>query len=90
MYLSFDIDVVDLGLAPGTGTPEVGGLTSREVIRLIRGLEGLIIVSADIVEVSPSYDGPGEQTALIAAQVAFEILTNWAIAARSSQRQMKS
>lgn len=82
VYLSFDIDVVDPGLAPGTGTPEVGGFTSREVIRLLRGLEGLNIVGADIVEVSPAYDGPGEQTALVAAQVAFEILTNWAIAAK--------
>lgn len=80
VYLSFDIDVVDPGLAPGTGTPEVGGLTTREVIRMLRGLEGVNIVGADIVEVSPSYDGPGEQTALVAAQVAFEILTNWALA----------
>jgi len=82
VYLSFDIDVVDPGLAPGTGTPEPSGFTSREVIRLLRGLEGLNIVGADIVEVSPAYDGPGEQTALVAAQVAFEILTNWAIAAK--------
>ncbi|KAK7749033.1 hypothetical protein SLS53_001059 [Cytospora paraplurivora] len=82
VYLSFDIDVVDPGLAPGTGTPEVGGFTSREVIRLLRGLEGLNVVGADIVEVSPAYDGPGEQTALVAAQVAFEILTSWAIAAK--------
>ncbi|KDN60248.1 putative guanidinobutyrase [Colletotrichum sublineola] len=79
VYLSFDIDVVDPGLAPGTGTPEVGGFTSREVIRLLRGLEGIDIVGADIVEVSPQYDGPGEQTSLVAAQVAYEILTNWAI-----------
>lgn len=78
VYLSFDIDVVDPGLAPGTGTPEVGGFTSREVIRLLRGLEGLNIVGADIVEVNPSYDGPGEETALVAAQVAYEILTTWA------------
>ena len=79
VYLSFDIDVVDPGLAPATGTPEPGGLTSREVIRLLRGLEGFNIVGADIVEVSPAYDGAGEQTALIAAQVAYEILTNWAL-----------
>jgi agmatinase len=78
VYLSFDIDVVDPGLAPGTGTPEVGGFTSREVIRMLRGLEGVNIVGADIVEVSPSYDGPGEETALVAAQVAYEILTTWA------------
>lgn len=79
VYLSFDIDVVDPGLAPGTGTPEVGGFSSREVIRLLRGMEGLNVVGADIVEVSPPYDGQGEQTALVAAQVAFEILSNWAL-----------
>ncbi|KAK5989628.1 Putative agmatinase 2 [Cladobotryum mycophilum] len=78
VYLSFDIDVVDPGLAPGTGTPEPGGFTSREIIHILRGLEGINVVGADIVEVSPAYDGPGEQTALIAAQVAYEILTNWA------------
>lgn len=76
VYLSFDIDVVDPGLAPGTGTPEMGGFTSREVIRLLRGLAGLNIVGADIVEVSPAYDGPGEHTALVGTQVAFEILTS--------------
>lgn len=84
VYLSFDIDVVDPGLAPGTGTPEVGGFTSREVIRLLRGLETLDVVGADIVEVAPAYDGPGEQTALVAAQVAYEILTNWAVKSSAS------
>ena len=77
VYLSFDIDVVDPGLAPGTGTPEPGGWTSREVIRILRGLEGLNVVGADIVEVAPAYDGVGEQTALVAAQVGYEILTSW-------------
>ena len=77
IYLSFDIDVVDPGLAPGTGTPEPGGWTSREVISILRGLEGLNVVGADIVEVAPVYDGVGEQTGLVAAQVAFEILTSW-------------
>lgn len=61
---------------PGTGTPEPGGWTSREVIRILRGLEALNVVGADIVEVAPAYDGVGEQTALVAAQVAFEILTS--------------
>ena len=61
---------------PGTGTPEPGGWTSREVIRILRGLEDLNVVGADIVEVAPAYDGVGEQTALVAAQVAFEILTS--------------
>lgn len=79
VHYSFDIDVVDPGLAPGTGTPEVGEFSSREVIRLLRGLEGLNVVGADIVEVSPPYDGQGEQTALVAAQVDLEILSNWAL-----------
>ena len=62
---------------PGTGTPEAGGWTSREVIRILRGLESLNVVGADIVEVAPAYDGRGEETALVAAQVGFEILTSW-------------
>lgn len=76
VYLSIDIDVIDPGLAPGTGTPEPGGWTTRELIRVLRGIEGLKVVGADVVEVSPSYDGSGETTALAAAQVAFEILTS--------------
>ena len=67
----------DYQQCPGTGTPEPGGWTSREVIRILRGLEGLNVVGADIVEVAPAYDGTGEQTALVAAQVGFEILTSW-------------
>lgn len=76
VYLSIDIDVIDPGLAPGTGTPEPGGWTTRELIRVLRGIEGLNVVGADVVEVSPSYDGNGEATALAAAQVAFEVLTS--------------
>lgn len=76
-YLSIDIDVIDPGLCPGTGTPEPGGWTSRELIRIIRGLEDLNVVGADIVEVAPAYDGTGEQTALTAAQLGFEIVTSW-------------
>jgi agmatinase len=76
VYLSLDIDVLDPGIAPGTGTPEPGGWTSREVIRILRGLEGLNVVGADVVEVAPAYDGPGEQTALAAAQVVYEMLTS--------------
>ncbi|KAL9595463.1 MAG: hypothetical protein Q9219_006423 [cf. Caloplaca sp. 3 TL-2023] len=67
----------DSGKCPGTGTPEPGGWTSRELIRIIRGLEDLNVVGADIVEVAPAYDGIGEQTALTAAQLGFEILTSW-------------
>ncbi|KAF2722556.1 Arginase/deacetylase [Polychaeton citri CBS 116435] len=76
VYLSIDIDVIDPGLAPGTGTPEPGGWTTRELIRVLRGIEGLNVVGADVVEVSPSYDGAGETTALAGAQVTFEILTS--------------
>ena len=68
--------MIDPGLAPGTGTPEPGGWTTRELIRILRGIEYLNVVGADVVEVSPSYDGTGETTALAAAQVAFEILTS--------------
>lgn len=76
VYLSVDIDVLDPGTAPGTGTPEPGGWTTREMIRILRGIEKLNLVGADIVEVSPSYDNVGETTALAAAQVAFEIITS--------------
>lgn len=76
VYLSVDIDVIDPGLAPGTGTPEPGGWTTRELIRILRGIEALNIVGADVVEVSPAYDGASEATALAAAQVGFEILTS--------------
>lgn len=76
VYLSIDIDVIDPGLAPGTGTPEPGGWTTRELIRILRGIEGMNVVGADIVEVSPAYDGAAETTALAAAQVAYEVLTS--------------
>jgi agmatinase len=77
VYLSIDIDVMDPGLCPGTGTPEPGGWTSREMIKVLGDLEPLNVVGADIVEVAPVYDGEGEQTSLVAAQIAYEILTNW-------------
>ncbi|KIW14551.1 agmatinase [Exophiala spinifera] len=76
VYLSVDIDVIDPGLAPGTGTPEPGGWTTRELIAILRGIEGLNVVGADVVEVAPAYDGMGEATALAGAQVAYEILTS--------------
>lgn len=68
--------ISDCQQCPGTGTPEAGGWTSREVIRILGGLERLNVVGADIVEVAPAYDHE-EQTALVAAQVGFEILTSW-------------
>jgi agmatinase len=74
VYVTFDIDAVDPAFAPGTGTPEVGGLTSREAQQLVRGLAGLSVVGADIVEVSPSFDGPGQITSLLAANLLFELL----------------
>ncbi|EHK99670.1 putative agmatinase 2 [Glarea lozoyensis 74030] len=87
VYLSFDIDVLDPSVCPGTGTPESGGWTSREVIKILRGLESLNVVGADILEVAPAYDSAGEQTALVAAQVAFEILASWAGRYMANQEQ---
>ena len=74
-FLSFDIDVLDPAFAPGTGTPEVGGLSTSEALTFVRALRGIDIVGADVVEVSPPYDGPGQQTALAAANIAYEILS---------------
>lgn len=76
LYLLSISSQIDPGLAPGTGTPEPGGWTTRELIRVLRGIENLNVVGADVVEVSPAYDGTGEVTALAAAQIAFEILTS--------------
>jgi guanidinobutyrase len=73
VYLSFDIDGLDPSCAPGTGTPEPGGLTTTQGIELIRGCSGLNIVGADLVEVSPPYD-PSGNTALLAANLVFEML----------------
>jgi guanidinopropionase len=72
-YVSFDIDALDPAFAPGTGTPEFGGLTPREVMRMLRGLRNLDLVGADVVEVSPPFD-PSGGTALAAANIAFELL----------------
>lgn len=80
VYLSVDIDVLDPAFAPGTGTPEIGGFTSRELLALVRGLPGKQLVAADVVEVSPAYDH-AEITALAAATVAFEMMSLMAVAA---------
>jgi agmatinase len=73
VYVSLDIDSVDPGFAPGTGTPEVAGLTSREIVELVRGLRGLPMAAFDVVEVAPAYDS-GEITALLAANLVYELL----------------
>jgi agmatinase len=81
-YMTFDIDAVDPAFAPGTGTPEVGGLTSHEAQRLVRGLAGLSLVGGDVVEVAPPYDGPGHITSLLAANLMFEFLCAMARSAK--------
>jgi agmatinase len=81
-YVTFDIDSVDPAFAPGTGTPEVGGLTSHEAQRLVRGLAGLSLIGGDIVEVAPPFDGPGQITALLAANLMFELLCAMATGTR--------
>jgi agmatinase len=73
-YLSFDIDSLDPAFAPGTGTPEVGGLTTREVLQIFHGLKGLNIIGGDVVEVAPQYDTT-TNTAQAGAQMLFEILS---------------
>ncbi len=71
-YLSFDVDGLDPVFAPGTGTPEVGGLTTREALGLLRGLGGIDFIGGDVVEVAPPYD-PGGDTAIVGATMMFEI-----------------
>jgi agmatinase len=77
VYVSIDIDVLDPAHAPGTGTPEAGGLTSRELLGILRGLAGVNVVGADIVEVAPPYDH-AEITAMAASHVAYELLALFA------------
>src|SRR5436309_10073442 len=80
VYCSFDIDCVDPAYAPATGTPEVGGLSSYEALAIVRGLQGLQLVGCDLVEVSPPYDGPGQITSLLAANLLFEFVSLLALA----------
>ena len=82
-YVSFDVDAIDPGFAPGTGTPEVGGLTPREVMAILRGLAGLDIIGGDVVEVAPQYDAT-TNTAQVAAQALFELLCLVAINRRDT------
>jgi guanidinobutyrase len=73
VYLTFDIDGLDPAFAPGTGTPEIGGLTVHQGLEIVRGCRGLDLVGADLVEVAPAYDTSGN-TALVAANLLFEML----------------
>lgn len=75
VYVSVDIDVLDPAYAPATGTAEVGGWTTRELLSILDGLEGINIIGADVVEVAPAYDNPGETTVLAAAEVAHTLMT---------------
>ncbi len=77
VYLSIDIDVLDPAHAPGTGTPEIAGMTSRELVGVLRGLAGSKIVSADVVEMAPAYDH-AEITSLAAATIAYELVNLFA------------
>ena len=72
-YISFDVDGLDPVYAPGTGTPEIGGITTVDALRLLRGLRGLNLVGGDVVEVAPPFDQTGN-TALVGASLMFEIL----------------
>jgi guanidinopropionase len=83
VYVSFDVDSLDPAFAPGTGTPEVGGLTPREVLDLLRRLNGIDIIGGDVVEVAPQYDAT-TNTAQVGAQMLFELfcLTATALGAR--------
>jgi guanidinopropionase len=87
-YISFDVDGLDPVYAPGTGTPEIGGLTTLEAQQMIRGLQGLDIVGGDVVEVSPPFD-PSGNTALVGATLMFEILCVLAdaVARRKSRKR---
>ena len=74
VFVSFDVDFLDPAFAPGTGTPEIAGFSTAEALGYLRALRGINLVGCDVVEVSPSYDGPGQQTALAAANVMWELL----------------
>jgi agmatinase len=74
VYVSIDIDVLDPAHAPGTGTPEAGGITSRELLEILRGFRGLNLIGADVVEVAPAYDH-AEITGVAAAHVAYDLVS---------------
>ena len=74
LYISLDIDSIDPAYAPGTGTPEVGGFSSFQMLQILRGLNGLNLVGADLVEVNPQYDHGGI-TSILAANLGFELIS---------------
>lgn len=74
VFFSFDIDFLDPSVAPATGTPEIAGFTTAEAVGFLRALRGIRLVGCDVVEVAPQYDGPGQQTAIAAANVLWELL----------------
>jgi agmatinase len=86
VFMSFDIDFLDPAFAPGTGTPEVGGFSTAEALATLRALRGIKLAGCDVVEVSPPYDGPGMQTALAAANIAYDLLSLRAIAGAPEAR----
>ena len=73
VYVTFDIDGLDPSIAPGTGTPEIAGLTGPQGVEIIRGCHGLDLIGCDVVEVAPQYD-PSGNTALLAANLLYEML----------------
>ena len=81
LYISIDIDVLDPAHAPGTGTPEAGGLTSRELLEILRGFTGLNLIGADVVEVAPAYDH-AEMTGIAASHVAYDLVSLLALRAQ--------
>ena len=84
LYVSIDIDVLDPAHAPGTGTPEAGGMTSRELLEILRGLQGLNLVGADVVEVAPPYDH-AEITGIAASHVAYDLVSLLALRHQADQ-----
>jgi hypothetical protein len=82
-YISFDVDGLDPAHAPGTGTPEAGGLTPREAQAILHGLAGIDIVGGDVVEVAPQYD-PTSNTAMVGGQMLFELFSLWSSARAST------
>ncbi len=84
-YISFDVDGLDPAFTPGTGTPEAGGLTPREAQAILHGLKGIDIIGGDVVEVAPQYD-PTSNTAMVGAQMLFEIFSLMVLAPKLARR----